>query len=286
MIILNETEYARQVIKNKDIGDNSYMTLSILAKYYYSQGLKLKAVCIELQNFIEIVYPKYSINKSYWIDLIENIAIKNADEKLFESDGVWITESEWDKINSLGNKVLCRLAFTLLCIAKLNNQKRDENNNWVNTEINDIFKLADISCTTDIKGTRIGTIIHSGLAEFAQRIDNLNLRVLFIDDESQKKFLINDFRDLGYEYLYRAGENYIRCAECGKLVKNNKYGNKKYCSSCASYNPQDTKAIECVDCGKVFIVDARVSNKCRCDECQNRINKEKKRIWKRNYVKK
>lgn len=282
MIVVNENEYAQIRIKNKDVGENVYTTLSILAKYYYSQGMKRKAVCIELQNFLEVAYPKYSINKSYWTEVIEKTANKNAKEKLFESDGVWITESEWEKIQALGNKILGKLAFTLLCIAKINNQRRSSNNNWVNTDIKEIYKLANISCSVDLRAKRIGVLIHSGLAEFAKRVDNLNLKVLFVDDESGKKFLVNDFRDLGNEYLYRIGENYIRCAECGKLIKNNKYGNKKYCPTCAAYNPQETKQIKCVDCGKIFLVDARITNKCRCDECQ----KEKIKIDTRNRMKK
>lgn len=282
MIVVNENEYAQIRIKNKDVGENVYTTLSILAKYYYSQGMKRKAVCIELQNFLEVAYPKYSINKSYWTEVIEKTANKNAKEKLFESDGIWITESEWEKIQALGNKILCKLAFTLLCIAKINNQRRLSNNNWVNTDIKEIYKLANISCSVDLRAKRIGTLIHSGLAEFAKRVDNLNLKVLFVDDESGKKFLVNDFRDLGNEYLYRTGENYIRCAECGKLIKNNKYGNKKYCPTCAAYNPQETKQIKCIDCGKVIIVNSLNNRTCRCDDCQKEKRKADDRKRKRS----
>lgn len=284
MIVVNENEYAQIRIKNKDVGENVYTTLSILAKYYYSQGMKRKAVCIELQNFLEVAYPKYSINKSYWTEVIEKTANKNAKEKLFESDGVWITESEWEKIQALGNKILGKLAFTLLCIAKINNQRRSSNNNWVNTDIKEIYKLANISCSVDLRAKRIGSLIHSGLAEFAKRVDNLNLKVLFVDDESKKKFLVNDFRDLGNEYLYRIGENYIRCAECGKLIKNNKYGNKKYCPTCAAYNPQETKQIKCADCGKLIIVSALNNRTCRCDECQKENDKKRKREWKQKML--
>ena len=280
MIVINENEYAQERIKNKNIGDNVFQTLTILAKYYYSQGMKRKAVCIELQNFLEIAYPKYSMNKAYWTEVIEKTATKNAKEKLFESDGVWITDAEWNEIEKLNNKILGKLAFTLLCIAKINNQRKPNNNNWVNTEIKEIFKLANISCSIDLRAKRLGVIIHSGLAEFAKRIDNLNLKILFVNDEDKKKFIVSDFRDLGNEYLYRIGENYIRCAECGKLVKNNKFGNKKYCSTCASYVPQETKQVKCVDCGKTFVIDARITNKVRCDECQVKRDRENARIRK------
>lgn len=286
MIVVNEYEYALMRLKNKDIRDDIRTTLNILAKYYRSQGLKKHAICVELQNFLEIAYPKYILGKSYWIETIEKTVTKTANEKLFESDGVWVTESEWEKIQSLENKSLRKLAFALLCIAKINNQKREYNNNWVNTSLEDIFKSANLSGNMDSKLDKLGDLIRSGFTEFAKRIDNLNLKVLFIDEESEKKYLVSDFRNLGNEYMYHTGGNYIRCAECGKLIKNNKYGNKKYCPECAAYNPQETKQVTCVDCGKTFIVDARISNKCRCDECQAVVNREKKRIWKRNHDKK
>lgn len=276
MIVINENEYAQERIKNKNIGDNVYQTLTILAKYYYSQGMKRKAVCIELQNFLEIAYPKYSMNKAYWTEVIEKTATKNAKEKLFESDGVWITDAEWNEIEKLNNKILGKLAFTLLCIAKINNQRKPNNNNWVNTEIKEIFKLANISCSIDLRAKRLGVIIHSGLAEFAKRIDNLNLKILFVNDEDKKKFIVSDFRDLGNEYLYRIGENYIRCAECGKLVKNNKFGNKKYCSTCASYIPQDMKQVKCIDCGKIISVNSLNNRTCRCDDCYTKYRREYK----------
>lgn len=276
MIVINENEYAKERIKNKNIGDNVYQTLTILAKYYYSQGMKRKAVCIELQNFLEITYPKYSMNKAYWTEVIEKTATKNAKEKLFESDGVWITDAEWNEIEKLNNKILGKLAFTLLCIAKINNERKPNNNNWVNTEIKEIFKLANISCSIDLRAKRIGVIIHSGLAEFAKRIDNLNLKILFVNDEDKKKFIVSDFRDLGNEYLYRIGENYIRCAECGKLVKNNKFGNKKYCSTCASYTPQDMKQVKCIDCGKIISVNSLNNRTCRCDDCYTKYRREYK----------
>lgn len=274
MIIVNEKEYAQNRLKNKDIGDNVYTLISILAKYYYSEGMKKKAVCLELQHFLEIAYPKYHVNKSYWNENIEKIATRASKEKLFESDGVWITESEFETINNLHNKILGKLAFTMLCIAKIKNQINDNNNNWVNTDIKDIFKMANISCSVALRAERIGDLIRAGLTEFAKRIDNLNLKVLFINDDSEKIFQVDDFRDLGYEYLFRIGENYTRCAECGKLIKNNKYGNKKYCSSCAAYMPNDKKTIKCVDCGKEFVVNGNNKRTIRCGDCQKKHIKE------------
>ena len=137
--------------------------------------------------------------------------------------------------------------------------------------------MAGVNCSRKLRARKIGTLIREGYIRYAVPIGNLNIQVLFVNDDDDKKLLIYDFRVLGNEYLYHNGGNYIRCAECGKLVKNNKYGNKKYCSECAAYNPQETKQVTCVDCGKVFTVDANNNRTCRCDNCQ--------KVYRNNYQK-
>ncbi|MBR2505583.1 MAG: hypothetical protein IKB70_01380, partial [Bacilli bacterium] len=124
-----------------------------------------------------------------------------------------------------------------------------------------------------------------GLLEFSKRNDNLNCRVTFVDNEGDEELFVSDFRELGYEYQKYKGENFIRCAECGILTRGNKNGTKKYCKDCSTYTPQETKTFKCIECGIEFTVDARVANKCRCDECQSVVNREKKRIWKQNNSK-
>ena len=92
---------------------------------------------------------------------------------------------------------------------------------------------------------------------------------------------IGDFRELGYAYLKYCGGNYINCCECGRLIKQNKYGNKKYCAECAAYIPKEYKAVTCVDCGTEFVVDAKNNQSCRCSKCytiyRRKYYKEKKR---------
>lgn len=173
-----------------------------------------------------------------------------------------------ETIQNIHNKVLERLAFTMLCLAKLNNIRNPKNNGWVNTDSKEIFKLARISCKVVEKEIKIGKLRKMGLLEFPKRFGNLNCRVTFINDDDDEELFISDFRELGYEYLLYKGGNFIRCAECGILTRGNKSGNKKYCKDCSTYTPKGTKIIACADCGKEFEINARASNKCRCDSCQ------------------
>ena len=283
MIILNERAYAEDCLKNRIVDNKPFITLSILAKYYYHCfGYRKKKITELLIDYMEKSYPYYSSNKTSWDDNIEKIA-KNAGKfNLFEIDGVWITKSEIDTIQDLHNKVLERLAFTMLCIAKLNNIKNPKNQGWVNTDAKEIFSLAKISCSVTNRYERIGRLNQLGLLEFPKKNDNLSSRVTFINDESEKVLNISDFRELGYEYLKFTGGNFTRCQDCGILIRNNKAGTKKYCSSCAGYTPKEIKTIVCVDCGCEIKVDSKNNKSCRCDTCQqNKIREDtRKRVQK------
>lgn len=269
MIVLNEKEYAQECLKNKTVSDKPFFTLSILAKYYYHCfDYRKKKITDLLIEFMSKNYPRYDCNKAEWDGNIEKIAANAGKFTLYEIDGVWITQAELENIESIHNKVLERLAFTMLCLAKLNNMKNPKNNGWVNLDAKEVFGLARIACSVVNRYERLGQLNQLSLLEFPKKNDNLSSRVTYINDDSEKVLFVSDFRELGYEYLKYKGENFIRCRECGILIRNNKSGTKKYCHACAGYIPMETKSIICVDCGEEFNVDARLSNKCRCVSCQ------------------
>jgi hypothetical protein len=222
-----------------------------------------------------------------WLNTIQKY-IKNAKKyPLVEVDGVWVTESELKIIKDINNKALEKLAFTLLCLAKFNNIKNIKNNNWVNNEESVLFRLSRVSSDKRKKAKQISKLRELGLVEYAKKIDNLSLKVTFIDEDSEKELFISDFRELGYEYLIYRGENLTRCADCNILVRNNKQKTRKYCNECAAkskyYQPIGTKTIQCIDCGKEVEVDSKANNIKRCDECSkiawNEYNKAKQREY-------
>lgn len=275
MIVLNEKEYAEECIKNKSISDKPFYVLSTLAKYYYHiHDFRKKKIIALLTEFMEENYPRYDCNKLDWDNSIEKIAANAGKYTLFEIDGVWITEDEINTIANIHNKVLERLAFTMLCLAKLNDLRNSNNNGWVNLDAKDIFNLARISGSVESRYERLGSLYQLSLLELPKKNDNLSCRVTFINNDSDNKLFISDFRELGYEYLKYKGENFIRCRECGILVRGNKSGTKKYCNSCSAYTPKETKTISCVDCGNTFIVAGNNKRTIRCDKCQSKHTRE------------
>ncbi len=276
MIVLNEKEYAEKYLENKTLLQKPLFTLNILAKYYYHHlGYRKKKIVALLTDCIKKYYPKYEYNKSGFDESIEKIAKNAGNHILHEISGVWITKSELSTISKIQNKVLERLAFTMLCLAKLNNIKNPKNNGWVNTDSKELFALARISCSVDERFIKICMLKDLSLLELPKRNDNLNSRVTFVNDNSHKALFVSDFRELGYEYLMYRGEDFIRCDKCGILTRNNIRKNKKYCSNCASYTPQKIKTITCIDCGKEFVVVSKDSHSQRCKACYRIHRREK-----------
>lgn len=282
MIILNEKEYVEELLFDKRLGEIPVLSLNLIAKYLRQyKGLTYKKIFAQLDEFMKSCCVGY--NPLEWHDCIDTAA-KNANKRdLREIDGVWITKTELEAIQGIKQKTFEKLAFTLLCLAKYGNVRNENNNNWVNFESKEIYKLARVSCNKEERERRLGKLCDStGLISFAKNINNLSIHVEFVDDEGEKAFFVSDFRELGYEYLLRCkGENFIRCNSCGILTRGNKNGTKKYCKNCMGYVPELTRRITCVDCGKEFIVLSNIKNKTRCDKCQSEYSKQYFRDYRR-----
>ena len=190
----------------------------------------------ELNFFMENCYPHY--NPVDWSDTIEKYAEKANKYPLCECKGVWITEKEITAIESLQNKVLERLAFTLLCLAKFKNFKNPNNSNWVNYSNGEIYSMACITTSSFEKDNKLSILKEMDMIKFAKKIDNLSIQVLYIYDDSKPILFISDFRRLGYEWRLYNGEKYIRCNKCGILVKNTN-GKRKLCKDCDKTNNKE-----------------------------------------------
>lgn len=283
MIILNEKQYARRCLEENSLGENTYITLSIIAKYYYFDcGYKKKIIKELLIKFLSDNLITFHKEENVWIENIEKIVNKVNKQKLYEISGVKITKPEIEKTQILQNKLLEKLAFTMLCIAKFHNIKNENNNGWVTTSGKELLDLANINCLQSRLNIHINKLYEAGLLDLPLRCDNTNCRINFIDNDGDEELFVSDFRNLGFEYLLYCGENYIRCAECGALTKGNKNGTKKYCSKCNGYSKLGFKTRYCIDCGTPFKVAPNVATKIRCDTCQHKHNNLNKKKWRAN----
>lgn len=285
MIILDEKKYAEECLRTGFVDKKPYKTLRILAKYYYHcLGYRKKRITACLTQFMNDYYPTYHQKKDLWDETIKKIANRAGNYPLFQNDGVYITQKELDVIYKLDNDILEKLAFTLLCIAKLNYARNPDTNGWVNTDEKDIFEMAGVNCSSGARSDYICDLRLAGIVEFSQKNTNLSLRVTFMDCGGVGTNFISDFRALGNEYLRLNGGNYVRCNSCGLLIRGNKNGTRKYCDKCRAYSKPEYKTIYCIDCGCQVVVKSKNKRTIRCQSCQSKKITAIKREWARDHL--
>lgn len=235
-VVLNETKQAEYIIEKGEVGTKPTSTLFLLGKYYrQKENLDKEQTANKLNEFMAVNYKNY--NSALWEEAIEDIAKKANKYPLREINSIGITKSELDKIAELHNIKYEKLLFTMLCYAKLYNTISENNNGWVNTDIQELYRVARVTVKyRKDKFLFLNDIEKTGLISFSNKNDNLNLKVNFFDMEGEAVLEISDFRELGYEYLNCiGGGNFIRCKCCNLLVrkKNKKDYSTKYCNECS-----------------------------------------------------
>lgn len=230
-IVLNEKEWAEAAIANRQIGKKPMETLSRVSRYYYEEGYKKRDIRNKLDDFLLQCDPGVVLVK--WSDTLDKMA-RNVDKyPLIKLDCIDVTKAELDVIDSLDGKQLRRLAFTLLCTAKYWDAAQQNNNGWVNTADKEIMKMANINTSVRRQSAMLHDMKDAGLVKFSKRVDNLNVQVKYIHNDSPAILHISDFRNLGNQYLLYCGESYFQCEQCGLAIKK-KSNVHRYCSECAA----------------------------------------------------
>lgn len=152
---------------------------------------------------------------------------------LLEINSIPIYSSELKIIKSIDGVALQRLLFSMLCLCKYGNVRNKNNNNWVNKKDREIFSLANIKVTTQRQSLMINDLKSLGLVSYSVIVDNTNINVPFVESDGKIELEIQDFRNVGYQYMNHIGSgSYISCACCGILVPKRSNA-QRYCSECA-----------------------------------------------------
>lgn len=251
-------------------------------------GYKKKKNIEAINSFMAENYLFY--NPVSWYITVEKYVNHSGKYPLCQCSGVYITQNEVDIIDGIGDRILSRLLFTLVCLAKFYNFRNPKNNNWIDLSDNEIFEMACITTTSLDKDYTLYKLYEQGFIDFTERVDDLKIKVDIIkaDDNSKNVLFINDFRKLGYEWLLYKGERFIRCAKCGVLFRKTAKmsNNRNRCNDCLRNAQDKIHTFICIDCGReIEITDGNLKNRKRCDECgrkhKQKCNTEYKRQKRR-----
>lgn len=233
-IVLNENEWAEEMIRQKSLGKKPFETLSRVARYYLDKKYPKGKVRVLLDTFLVQCDPTASLPK--WSKTLDAALKRALKYEAIQIDGIDITKPEMDKILGLKGKQLMRFAFTLLCLAKYWNIINPANDSWVNCEDREIMKMANINTSIKRQSLMFHTLRECGMIQFSKKVDNTNVRVCFVED-GDVVIRITDFRNIGYQLLKYLGEPYFECVNCGIVTKINnpsRGARQKYCKDCAA----------------------------------------------------
>lgn len=310
MIYFDELSVAEKMEKRQSFTNGySVMELIIYAKYLkykkviesgaaYSEvsATQLESYDKEVENalrlFCEGCCNGFNYTVSYKdIDHAVNVSNKYL---LKLPSPIPITKKEWETIKSVKNEKYQRMLFVMLVDAKYYRmfntsiEKRDkilsDSIFYIRIQRNEIQKTAKIKYDTSSEKTFfLGCIAKQGLFGITEnRLRTWYLTFVDISNECIIDYITDyDHLDLHYEKLN--GSKIGKCEKCGKLFKQNKYKDAKYCYRHRGKEKMITKICTCIDCGNEFTVGSKSRKKCRCDECQRKKHLSDMREWKRNH---
>lgn len=232
-IVLNERDWAMDMVERSDIGKKPSETLRRVARMYLDDGLRPDMVKRKLSDFIIRSNPKANIYS--WDDAVSRAIASAQKYEAIHIDKITVSKTEMEAIDSLGKKQLCRFAFTLLCLAKYWDLVRHTDDHWVFNKDNEIMQLANINTSVKRQSTMYFILREFSMIEFSKMVDNTNVRVRFVDN-GEPVMQITDIRNLGYQYMMYHGEPYFVCDNCGITAKMSDKPNgrhRKYCKECA-----------------------------------------------------
>lgn len=241
-IRLNEKEEIEKIINSGDIDDKPMSAIHSLAKYYVAEGKEKDEIMTIIDEFMIKNYNRYN-SVLYYEKLNDtvNSAIKR-NKSLLYIDSVNITKSEIEYINGLKKKFKL-VAFSYLVYAKILNKMNEGNDNWVADKYtSELFKDANVTHMGKQQTDLLSDFYEQGILDFKKFNMRYNgLKVNYLNEDDEVVWVVDDFREIGLQYLERYGTDADKskictCEQCGikfKYVKPKLGGRPKLnCDKC------------------------------------------------------
>ena len=285
MMILNEEKYAKDVLMGqRDDVKGLKQKVDLIARY--NHHVLHKDDSNSYSSIIQWLNRHHNIfSEQEYSKLISDCIKKAPKRQFYYIESVKFTKKEMEIISDQNNLRYEKILFVLLCMAKVQKISYGFENGLISYNITELFKSARVSVPVDERENILHEFLKLDLIGLPFKNDTKCLFIKFIDElEDDVALELNeqDCSELAYAYLKYTGKGKIaRCSKCGKFIKKNqKFGDM--CKGCQE-SDSNIKTRWCIDCGKVFQVDSRNMTKCRCEECQHIVDKEKTRQRVQKY---
>lgn len=189
-----------------------------------------------INEFLIKNYGDY--NEIDWEELVKGIiktTLRNENPIINNVKEVEIYKSEIEFIKNIKGEKFQKLAFTYLVYARLLYKLEGKNEEcWVDGKHQtEIFKDAKVTDKGRLQLEDIHRMYKNGILELSFINSNNNVKITFNEKEDKEiGLVINDFRELGLQWLEYSGNNKIeKCEICNRrIVKTTNI--KKYCKQC------------------------------------------------------
>ena len=285
MMILNEEKYAKDLLTGKRQDVKSLRKkIELITRYNYH--VLNKSSDDNYSSTIKWLEKHQDIfSEQSYSNVIADCIKKAVKRPFYNIDSIKVTKQEMDTIRSQNNLRYEKILFVLLCIAKLQKVSHGFDSGLISYNLTDLFKMARVSVPVNEREEILHTFYSSKLIGLPLKNDSKCLFVKFLDASEDDVVLELDEKDCGelaYAYLKFTGQAKVRrCSKCGKLIKQSeKYGT--LCKGCQDQS-NDSNIKWCIDCGEEFQVSSLNTKTCRCDKCQDILNKYNARLRVQKY---
>ena len=249
-ILLNEKKIIEDIIESGFVGDKPMSTVHKLAKYYVAEGKTKDEVMVIIDEYLTKNWKDYNSVLKY--DKIEDIVKQkvSSNKSFINVDSVNITKSEIEFINN-SKKKFKRIMFSYLVYSKILNKINPNNDGWISgSHRPDVFEDANIGDKGRKQVTTIREAINEGIFEMKKESFMYNgIKPTFINEDDEIIWVVDDFRELGLQYLEKYGTDADKskictCEQCGikfKYVKPKLGGRPKLnCDKCLKENKKNS----------------------------------------------
>lgn len=198
---------------------------------------KAREIYEVINKFLIENYGDY--NEIDWEELVKGIiktTLRNDNPVINNVKEVEIYKSEVEFIKNIKGEKFQKLAFTYLVYARLLYKLEGKNEEcWVDGKYQtEIFKDANVTDKGRLQLEDIHRMYKNGILELSFINSNNNIRITFNEKEDKEiEFTVNDFRELGLQWLYYCNNKKIcKCELCEKVFVR-RGNNNSYCSVCS-----------------------------------------------------